>query len=589
MNSRRHDSKRSPRRRARPEIKPAMIASQTSRRSVNRLCKIRTHFDAGHSQEKLQLLRELNGVRVRLATELMRLHGALCFIRAFPDTVAHFKAAHTLLMHFEERVLALSAAERLQLDDSGIIGTPIYYAFSFEVATWMARRLGGSVSFHWEDIEEVSRLDELLELMLLPAEADYFDSGYVSGQEWIELASKNSGATDFHWFITQLMQHRPNPALAQTYNAADLSLVWDLREAAFSKSCNIVRVGKVKARKHGMRKPSGAAHKEIKRPVDSLKKLPRRAATKLIDVAMASLAVRHRETNHFNCANPQEVYLADVGEGISIAVFGLQHDDRFALECTMGYLILSNGVPVGYGGGSAVFCQINIGLNIFDEYRGSEAAFLWVQVMRVYHQLTGCTRFIANAYQFGSDNAEALQSGAFWFYYRLGYRPVVPSVRKQAQSEFSRMRDDRSYRSSLRKLRSLSSCDMHLVFPGARASELFEERWIETSSMLATQEIAAAGGRTRSESAKNVAARVARDLGMRSVGNFSAAEMFGFHRIAPLVAAAKPAGWPAAAKRSMRAILRAKGGEGEAEFARLLAKNHHFLAELRKRCRRAER
>ena len=566
-----------------------MTAPQKNRRCVNRLCEIRTRFDSEHSREKLQLLGELGAVRVRNGKELERLHGALCFIRAFPDTKAHFKAAHSLLTRFEDRVLALSAAERERLEDSGIIGTPLYYAFSFEVATWMARRLRGSVSFYWDDVDEFARLDELLELMLLPAEADYFDSGYVSGQEWIELASKNSGATNFHWFITQLMQQRRNPALAQTYNAAELSLVWDLHESAFSKSCNILPGSKIQTREQGMRKPTGTAQAEIMRPIESLHKLTPRAATKLVDVAMASLAVRHRETNHFNCANPREVYVADVGKGISVAVFGLQHKDRFALECTMGYLILSNGVPVGYGGGSSVFRQINIGLNIFDEYRGSEAAFLWVQVMRVYHHLTGCTRYIANAYQFGSDNEEALKSGAFWFYYRLGYRPESAAVRKEAHSEFMRMQGDRSYRSSLRTLRSLSSCDMHLVLPGARASELFEERWIETSSMLATQEIAAAGGPTRTKAAERVAAGVARDIGMRSVRNWSAAEKDGFHRIAPLVAAAKPADWPAEAKRSMRAILRAKGGECEAEFARLLARHRHFLSDLRKRCRRADR
>jgi hypothetical protein len=38
---------------------------------------------------------------------------------------------------------------------------------------------------------------------------------------------------------------------------------------------------------------------------------------------------------------------------------------------------------------------------------------------------------------------------------------------------------------------------MHLTLPGARASDFFDERWIETSSMLATEILAATGGRTR--------------------------------------------------------------------------------------------
>lgn len=103
------------------------------------------------------------------------------------------------------------------------------------------------------------------------------------------------------------------------------------------------------------------------RPLDSLQRLSARAGSKLIDVAMASLAVRHRETNHFNCANPKEVYLADVGMGLSIAVFGLHEKDRYPLECTVGYLIVSNGVPIGYGGASALFRHVNTGINIFDE------------------------------------------------------------------------------------------------------------------------------------------------------------------------------------------------------------------------------
>ena len=161
---------------------------------------------------------------------------------------------------------------------------------------------------------------------------------------------------------------------------------------------------------------------------------------------MASLAVRNRETWHFNHANPAEVYAADVGDGVSIYLFGLLPEFRFPLECTMGYLVLANGVPVGYGGSSLLFRQVNTGVNIFDEYRGSEAAFLWVQVMRVYHQLTGFTRYIANAYQFGAGNDEALKSGAFWFYYRIGYRPVDASIRRLARAEWRKVSGNRRHR-----------------------------------------------------------------------------------------------------------------------------------------------
>jgi hypothetical protein len=125
---------------------------------------------------------------------------------------------------------------------------------------------------------------------------------------------------------------------------------------------------------------------------------------------------------------------------------------------------------------------------------------------------------------------------------------------------------------------------MHLTLPGARASDLFDEQWLETSSMLATRELAAAGGLTRADSADRLASKLAQELRMRSVNTWSPSEKRGFHRLAPIVAVTKPANWPADAKRSMRQLLRAKGGPFEAKYARLLCEHDRFLSTLRKRC-----
>ena len=565
-----------------------MNSLPANRRSINRLFEIRNHFGEISAEEKLGLLEILDEVVARTCSEIERLHAALCFIRAFPDTHAHYRLAKSRLDSFEDRINKMSVNLRSGLFDSGIIGAPIHYCFSFEVASWLARRAPNTVSIDWSEIDDTSRLDELLEHLLLPTEEDYFDSGFVSSKEWIDLAASSTKGTDFDWLFAQLREERLVPIWSRLYNAAELPLVWDLRDTALSRTHNTVPVRRIWPRRGGMRKRVPVVKKEIMRPLESLQRLSARAGSKLIDVAIASLAVRHRETNHFNCANPKEVYLADVGEGLSIAVFGLREKDRYPLECTVGYLIVSNGVPIGYGGASALFRQVNTGINIFDEYRGSEASYLWTQVMRVCRDLFACTRFIINAYQFGSANSDALQSGAFWFYYKLGYRPVLPAVRLLARRESTRKRRNNTYRSGKNTLRRLAGCDMHLTLPDARASDLFDEQWIETGSMLATKEIATTGGPTRAVSADRVAAKLARDLRMRSINTWSLSEQRGFRRLAPIVAATKPATWSADAKRSMRKILRAKGGSLEIEYARLLSQDQQFLSELRKICRRAD-
>lgn len=562
-------------------------ATRNVGQKIRRLHVIRNRYDTASSTEKKKLLQDLADSPLRAVDDLQRLHTALCFIRAFPDTRAHHRLAATQLANFSKRIAPQPRTNTAALWDTGVAGTPVHYPFSFHVALWLAERAPGAVTVDWEELDGVERLDELLELVLHGSEDEYYNSGWVSGREWLELARGES--TDFDWLLAQMRQRHLGRVWAQAYDAANVPLTWQLADSPHSKTRNVFPVSAIAARSSGMRRPGHVAKQEIARPLRSIEQLSSRAGRRMIDVAMASLAVRHRETYHFNHANPSDVHVADVGEGVSVVLFGLLPDYRFPLECTMGYLILSNGVPVGYGGSSILFRQINTGVNIFDEYRGSEAAFLWVQVMRVYHQLTGCTRFIANPYQFGAENDEALQSGAFWFYYRLGYRPVDARIRKLAKTEWDRVKSSRKYRSSIGTLRRLASCDMHFTLPGARASDLFDERWIEISSLLATLELAKTGGKSRAASAAALAKQVARDIGIRSTQRWTPAQRRGAELIAPFVAAVEPQAWPGPARQSMRQIVAAKGAMGELDFARHMSGHELFLQALRKRCRLAER
>lgn len=517
------------------------------------------------------------------AGEIKRQHAALCLESAFPGTTAAYRQARERLAGFQDYV----SGARDQLEDTGIAGTPVHYAFSFEVARWLAKKCPGEVCIDWASVDDTWSLDELLRYLIRPAEDEYFDSGYVSSRDWIDQARAGHPGTDFDWLMAQLQEKRMRRVWTQLYDAADIPLTWNLADSRYSKSRNAAPIGRVSTRAAGMRPRPRYPQRAIAEPID-IRRLNPRQGSRLVDVAMASLAVRHRETWHFNHANPGEVYLADVGSGVSVAVFGLLPEFRYPLETTMGFLILANGMPVGYGGSSAVFKQANTGISIFEEYRGSEAAFLWTQVMRVYHSLVGCTRFIANAYQFGANNDEALKSGAFWFYYRLGFRPVVEEVHKLAQRETGRIRADRDYRCNRKTLRRLASCDMHLVLPGAKAAELFDEAWLTTSSMLASRALGAAGAATHLASANAVAEAVARDLAIRNLSSWTPAERRAFTAIAPIVAAAEPKAWSTADKRSMRELLRAKGGPREARYAQLLCRHGRFLEALRYACRHAK-
>ena len=94
------------------------------------------------------------------------------FELAFPDSRARHKEAAAGLRNAHEE--------------------PVHYSFSFEVARWLARRCPGELSIDWDELDDTSRLDELLARILHPAEDEYFDSGWVSSREWIDMVRAGS-------------------------------------------------------------------------------------------------------------------------------------------------------------------------------------------------------------------------------------------------------------------------------------------------------------------------------------------------------------------------------------------------------------
>ena len=176
-----------------------------------------------------------------------------------------------------------------------------------------------------------------------------------------------------------------------------------------------------------------------------------------------------------NYANPGEVHLADLGEGVELAVIGVPPRERLPLEANYGFLLMSNGVPIGYGGVSPLFRQANTGINVFDPFRGSEAAFLWVQTLRAFRTLFGVRRFIINGYQFGAGNSEAIASGAYWFYWRLGFRPSLPENVALAAEEGARLKESPTRRTPAAVLRRLARGDLILDLADWDADDVFEE------------------------------------------------------------------------------------------------------------------
>jgi hypothetical protein len=580
------------------------------RSPLARLHALRHRFTPVARAEKLRLVQALVREPPRSAEALRRLHDDLLFLRAFPDDLLMREAAASALLRVAARVRALPPPQRRQLDDSGIAGSTTRHAFGFGVARWLSDR-GEKAEIDWTALQHAERLDPLLRLALAQAEADAFDSGELSTREWLTLAGGPERPHALAWLShspARANGHAPRDADARDAARTDtrrderrdetLRLLYDGIEVpvrwrpsfARSTSGNVV-AGVAPVGREAMRAAPADVVRHVVAPMPGIERLSPPRADPWLDAARAALAARCREVHAITYANRDEVYLADLGCGTTLCLIGAARGDRLTLEANYGYVLFANGVPVGYGGVTPLAAQANTGINIFDAFRHGEAAMLFAQALRAFRTLFGVARFVVNPYQFGAGNDEALASGAYWFYDRLGFRAATPAARALADRERERLAASRNHRSSPRTLRALAATDLVLELPTPGAPPLFDERWLVTLARAVTVSLAAPDIPARLARRDAAIARVARTLSLGRWHALPGPLRFGLERLGPLLALVMDdvARWRVRDRRALVALLAAKGEAQERDFA-VLARQHRALwRALSRRARTLER
>ena len=517
--------------------------------------------------EKRRLLVELATLRFDRARQLLALQRVICYLSAFPDGAAVHRAARRLAEGFAARVARLPKAERERLDDSGAAGSLTRHFYAAAAARWMQRRFGEAADLDWKADNAAEALGALIAPRLQPMEAEAVDLSKAGLRRWLAQAKGRRGGSDLGWLLAQAGNGAARAAFDREFDAAEVPLAWQLDDRA-GIAGNALR-GRLVPRGGGMRRASGDSRSTIRRPIE-VRRLPRRATVQLLDVWRAALWSRTRTVLQVEQPNLDECWLADLGSGLQFAAIGMVPEQRGPLEATYGHLLLANGMPIGYGGFTTLFAQVNTGINVFPEFRGSEAAYAFEQSLRVMHTLTGNARFIVNPYQFGAGNDEALASGAYWFYYRLGFRSAQAPVRALAEQEFARLRADRRYRVPVATLRRLAACDIHLDLSDDAGEKFFDEAWLPGLAAGITAAIAREGMASRAEALASMEKRLAGQLGIRLAG-LSAVERRGLARFAPILAQIDDlVGWPKADRDALAQLVRARWARQERDFIALM-------------------
>jgi hypothetical protein len=513
----------------------------------------------------------LNGSRGDLgrAAGIRAHHDALLFDAAFPASLAKCRAARRALDRFGRIVAQAPASVRAELEDSGIAGTATSDTFAYGVARWLAAH-GERLRFDWERDRDAERLDPLIRATLLSGEEDRFDSGEVTTKDWLTEASRGDAV---RWLLAAAPDARDSATgrhWRSLFEAADLALRWDLGDSPRSSSRNRVRLRPVIRTAFRGLPPEPASL--IGARLGGIRRLRGAEAGRWHESGLAALAARAREVFPTVYANPDEVVVAPLGAGTSLCLLGAAPRDRSPLEANYGYVMFSNGIPVGYGGFTALGDQCNTGVNVFESFRGSEAGFLFAQSLRAARTYLGISRFVVNPYQFGAGNREAIESGAFWFYYRLGFRPVEPSAAHLAQREQAARSADRAHRSSAHTLRALARGDLVLDLRARRPRPLIPEQVLITTGAIATRALASVGAAERGAWIEQQTRRLRRTCAA-GAGPLTAAERLGASHLVPILASLVPriARWPLPERRALWRLVALKGAPQEAGFARAAA------------------
>ncbi len=548
-------------------------------RALRELTRCVSEFGNGCGQRKYDLLSTLEDRTLSRATDVLRLHESLCFLRAFPDDAQLLTQVEGMLSVFAERVDV--RRHRDELADTGIAGTPIYFRFFAASAHWLAQRWGAYLTIDWDEFERRDQLELWLASMTLYCETQGLDAYAFDVREWIDRL-KGPDETDaqflLHRFARLPMSRRVEEVVLEDLDVP-LALQPGPDTPARTREKHASAAIVYQALPLSRQRPT---IKEITKWRIKTRKVSPREGRKVVELARAAMATRSRDLDAFAYGSHHDVLMTDCGSGLQIACIGVVPERRLLLETLYGYMVLRNGVPVGYGAITGLFNSAEIAFTIFETFRSAEAAMMLGWVLTVAQRLFSADTILIDSYQIGKDNEDALRSGAWWFYQKLGFRPRDRQALRVMRGEQKRMKIDPTHRSSFKTLAQLAEHELFLDFGGARKDVLgllpLADVGLQLSNFLAQR-----FGADR-ENAIRVCRRDAQKLlAVRNFNRFAAGERLAWNWWAPLVVILPNINrWPPADKRALVSLIRAKGGRHELNYLQQFNDHRRLRSSLRR-------
>jgi hypothetical protein len=518
---------------------------------------------------KRAVFEALADVHLPSAKDVLKLHELLVFARAYPDDEGVLATVETVLAGFESR--RDLRRHRRELANSGIAGTEIRYEFFYPTAVALARRFPGRLHVDWGAWARKRDLIPYLTLLVPYSETPALDEWELEPREWIDFL-RSEGERDGVFLALRFTAINASSFVREViYDSLSPAMILEPGPGMPTRTHAKAPVAQIVFQ----RAPLDASRPDLLKATRSwrvrVRQVSRREASLYARMVSDAMVTRSRDLDAFSYASVDDVRLCDLDDGFTLAVLGVVPERRLLLESMHGALMMKNGVPIGYVLFSSLFESTEVAFNVFDTFRGAEAAHILSRVLAVGHRLFGAKTFSIDPYQLGHfGNREGLTSGAWWFYYKLGFRPRNRGVLRLAALELRKMKQNPKHRSSLATLEDLSAAPAffsltptHGISPGALSPGRASEQ--------VTRFLARRYGAARERGIAELSREAAAFCGIRSSAGWSAGERLAWERWSPLLLAVPGfKAWSAGERRAAGEIVHAKGGTREADYLRKL-------------------
>ncbi|MGH9955677.1 MAG: hypothetical protein ACREBC_00945, partial [Pyrinomonadaceae bacterium] len=541
----------------------------TLERLIDRLDEAKRRFGSGQHKQIEQLLARLSRHEFKHADLLIRYHEILLFLRSCPQSPRILQLAEKELASFSQRVERLrdTGSDLSALDDpevSGIVGTSVTDTFSFAIVRWLLRSHGNQIKFNWDWFEDENRLGSTWPRFIPLLEEDAAVEANVPYVEW--LRAVRGRVTEVAWLMKRFESLvLADKERAELYDSLNLYLSWTPSFRATRTGMRLPRRKIFYHRQPLIQRRDVSLPDGLREPPPIFRRLSQKQGEAVLDLTRETSTIRYRELYGFTHGDAKRVLAVNLDRGVEMFLVGLPPARRLPLRAYHAAMIFKNGVPVGYFEGLSLCERMESGFNLYYSFRDGETAWLYARVLNIYHHLLGSTVFTLDPYQIGHENEEGIDSGAFWFYRKLGFRPTRPRLLQLAIGEAKKIASRPSYRTPKKLLRELAAGPMIFELETSRVGD-WDSFQVRNLGLAAQRLMARQFGGDAQKMRQESLNKICRMLGVNR-DDLGQAELTIWSEFAVMLALIPNLGvWSDHERQALAQIIRAKAGADESRY-----------------------